>query len=142
MLILKKTIFILFKVIVSFIFIILIAYYNGILLVLKEDFGFQLTLYRFLSFLLVILFIIYPFINKKIFNKTLWMLFFLWFFSMRLPGIQFYFASDNCLDTGTCKEGLEVNTEYGLVRINKENCTKYNWEWLDKIKTCEIKNNS
>ena len=70
------------------------------------------------------------------------MLFFLWFFSMRLPGIQFYFASDNCLDTGMCKEGLEVNTEYGLVRINKENCTKYNWEWLDKIKTCEIKNNS
>lgn len=36
---------------------------------------------------------------------------------------------DFCLTTGNCAEGLKLNTEYGLIEINKENCLKYNWEW-------------
>ena len=47
---------------------------------------------------------------------------------------------DTCLDSSFCKEGLEINTEYGLVKINKENCLKYNWFWDDKKKNCNLKN--
>ncbi len=46
---------------------------------------------------------------------------------------------DFCLDTSICKEGLEINTEYGLIKINKENCLKYNWKWDDKNKYCNMR---
>lgn len=46
---------------------------------------------------------------------------------------------DFCLDTGICKTGLEVNTEYGLIEINKENCIRYNWEWIEESKMCNMK---
>lgn len=45
---------------------------------------------------------------------------------------------DICLDTSLCKEGLEVNTEYGLIKINKENCIKYNWKWIENSKMCNM----
>ena len=45
---------------------------------------------------------------------------------------------DTCLDSSFCKEGLEINTEYGLVKINKENCLKYNWFWDDEKKSCNL----
>ena len=53
----------------------------------------------------------------------------------------FYFfdEKDYCLDTNICKEGLSINTEYGLLKINKSNCLKYNWKWNDKFKTCNMK---
>lgn len=46
---------------------------------------------------------------------------------------------DVCLDIGLCKEGLPLNTEYGLITINKETCLKYNWEWRDDWKDCHIR---
>ncbi len=111
-------------------FILLIAYYNGILVALKTNYGIQLALYQLLSLLLIILFIIFPFIKEKIFNRILWILFFVWLFLIKLfPDIKNSFAIDTCLDTGICTDGLEINTEYGLVKINKENCIKYNWKW-------------
>lgn len=45
---------------------------------------------------------------------------------------------DSCLDIGICAQGLEINTQYGLVLINKENCLKYNWKWDEKTKSCNI----
>ncbi len=45
---------------------------------------------------------------------------------------------DYCLDTGKCIEGLEVNTEYGKVKITKENCLKYNWKWNEEKKWCDL----
>lgn len=30
-------------------------------------------------------------------------------------------SKDLCFDTGRCTEGLEVNTEHGKIKINKEN---------------------
>ena len=45
---------------------------------------------------------------------------------------------DFCLDTGICKEGIEINTEYGKVKINKSNCIKYNWQWDNKNETCKL----
>ncbi len=46
---------------------------------------------------------------------------------------------DACLDIGICKEGLQLNTEHGLITINKETCLKYNWEWRDDWKDCHIR---
>lgn len=45
---------------------------------------------------------------------------------------------DYCLDTGICKENLEVNTEIGRIIINKENCIKYKWDWNENEKYCKI----
>ena len=60
-----------------------------------------------------------------------------------LVGILFLFNTfDNdksfCLDSGICVEGLELNTEYGLVKINEENCKKYNWKWDAENKRCNV----
>lgn len=46
---------------------------------------------------------------------------------------------DFCLDTGICKEGLELNTEHGRIKINKENCLKHNWQWNAETKTCRLR---
>lgn len=45
---------------------------------------------------------------------------------------------DSCLDIGICKQGLEINTQYGVVTINEKNCAKYNWKWDKKTKSCNI----
>lgn len=51
------------------------------------------------------------------------------------------FTSDKdlCLDSGICKEGLEINTEYGFIKINEQNCRKYNWQWNFDNSECKIK---
>lgn len=47
--------------------------------------------------------------------------------------------SDYCIEDGDCEEGRIINTEkYGKVKINKENCLKYNWEWYEKQKYCKV----
>ena len=45
---------------------------------------------------------------------------------------------DFCLDTGICKERLDINTKYGKIKINKSNCLKHNWQWDDVNKTCKL----
>ena len=45
---------------------------------------------------------------------------------------------DICLDSGICREGLIINTQYGEISINKENCIKYNWLWNDEKRFCKI----
>lgn len=47
---------------------------------------------------------------------------------------------DTCLDASICKVGLEVNTKYGLIKINQKNCIKYGWIWDEKRKRCNMKN--
>ena len=46
---------------------------------------------------------------------------------------------DFCLDTGVCKENLQLNTEYGLITINEETCKKYNWKWDSKRRYCHTR---
>ena len=46
---------------------------------------------------------------------------------------------DSCLDTSICKQGLEVNTNHGLVEINYENCLKYDWKWIEETKSCDMR---
>lgn len=53
----------------------------------------------------------------------------------------FYVIKDDkdiCLDSGICKEGLDVNTQYGTITITKENCIKYNWFWNDEKRICKV----
>ena len=53
----------------------------------------------------------------------------------------FYVIKDDkdiCLDSGICREGLIINTQYGEISINKENCIKYNWIWNDEKRFCKI----
>jgi hypothetical protein len=53
----------------------------------------------------------------------------------------FYVIKDDkdiCLDSGICREGLIINTQYGEISINKENCIKYNWLWNDEKRFCKI----
>ena len=52
-----------------------------------------------------------------------------------------YYKSDLdfCLDTGSCKEGLIVNTEYGKIEINKQNCQQYDWSWDEEFQRCQLK---
>ena len=45
---------------------------------------------------------------------------------------------DFCLDSGICKENLQLNTEYGRITINEENCKKYNWKWDSKKRYCNV----
>ena len=45
---------------------------------------------------------------------------------------------DICLDSGICREGLIINTQYREISINKENCIKYNWLWNDEKRFCKI----
>lgn len=47
-------------------------------------------------------------------------------------------GKDFCLDTSICKENQKVNTEFGEILINKENCLKYNWKWDSKKKECNL----
>ena len=48
------------------------------------------------------------------------------------------FDKDVCLDSSICKAGLEINNEYGLIKVNKENSLKYKWFWDDKKKSCNL----
>lgn len=53
----------------------------------------------------------------------------------------FYVIKDDkdiCLDSGICREGLIINTQYGEFSINKENCIKYNWLWNNEKRFCKI----
>lgn len=46
--------------------------------------------------------------------------------------------SDYCIEDGDCEEGQEINTKYGLIKINEKNCLKYNWKWNEKRKECKL----
>ncbi len=46
---------------------------------------------------------------------------------------------DYCLDTGMCKQGLEINTEYGKIKIDRDVCIKYHWIWIENAESCRIK---
>ncbi len=73
---------------------------------------------------------------KKIFMIILFIfsIFVTMFFNYFLGNKDFSFDMD------IYPEGYEINTEYGLIKINKENCLKYNWKWLEKDKMCNMRN--
>ena len=50
-----------------------------------------------------------------------------------------YGELNTCGDMNICKEGKEMWTEHGLILVNKENCLKYNWEWYEETKKCNMR---
>ena len=66
------------------------------------------------------------------------------FIFILIGGVPLYIAeiagieSDYCIEDGDCKAGRTINTKYGKVFINKENCLQYNWRWNEKRNECKI----
>jgi len=124
-----KILLLIFKIVISLLLICYIIYLNFI----TSD---NTVLYNFISIVFILLIILNIF--KKIPKLNLLIIIVLWIIFNRLPFINQVFDKDTCLDTSICKEGLEINTEYGLIKINKENCLKYGWIWNDKKKSCNL----
>jgi len=117
------------KIVVSLLLIFYIIYLNFIA-------SGNVVLYCNLSIIFIILIILNIF--NKIPKLNLFLIIIFWIIINRLPFINKVFYKDTCLDSSICKEGLEVNTEYGLIKINKNNCLKYGWIWDEKIKSCNF----
>ena len=117
------------KIVVSLLLICYIIYLNFIA-------SGNVVLYCNLSIIFIILIILNIF--NKIPKLNLFLIIIFWIIINRLPFINKVFYKDTCLDSSICKEGLEVNTEYGLIKINKNNCLKYGWIWDEKIKSCNF----
>ncbi|MBQ4646769.1 MAG: hypothetical protein IJB79_05415 [Candidatus Gastranaerophilales bacterium] len=134
------------KIIIKIIFFILNSFFT-LLSVLEISFTGILTknVVHFLLFLITNLFFIfviwYSFLSKiTIWKKGILVIvgFLIFYFSFNIPGIKRANDLDTCLDIGICAQGLKINTEYGLAKINQENCLKYHWKWNEKSKSCYI----
>ena len=75
---------------------------------------------------------------NKIPKLNLFLIIIIWVIVNRLPFVNKVFDKNACLDSSICKVGLEVNTDYGLIKINKDNCLKYGWIWDDIRKSCNM----
>ena len=94
------------------------------------------VLYNLISVVFIILIILN--LYNKIPKLNLFLIIIFWIIINRLPFVNKVFDKDTCLDSSICKEGMEVNTEYGLIKINENNCLKYGWIWDEKIKSCNL----
>lgn len=134
--------YIIFCIISSF----FVMFHTLIILVhsIFADFDVQILLFIVFSVFMIASFWLLGFIRISIQVKILIFtaLFFLLLnyinISSKIPTISKILDKDICLDTGICKEGLEVNTNHGLVTINKENCIKYNWLWNEEKRYCNV----
>ena len=127
------------KIIIAIIFVLYIFYLNVI--VSTETSGQNaLLLYRIFSVILALFVLFYMFIKKAQIYRVLIVIFCCLIFFNNIPIFNNIFDKDFCLDNSKCREGLEVNTKYGLIKINEANCLKYNWNWDKKSKICTIKN--
>ena len=113
-----------------------------------KNFDFQIILFTFLSILLIIGLWALLFVKIKIYAKFLFFLLLLCVqfkyldISLFFPSVKKALDMEFCLDTRRCSEGLEVNTEHGKVKINKDNCLKYDWKWDDSRKWCNLNTGS
>ena len=96
----------------------------------------------FICFVFVMLFTAIIFLIRK----KIYLAFFismLFFFSHFLIWAKFskcincFYKTDTCLDTNRCEKGVILNTEYGLLEINEENCIKLKGVWINN-KVCEF----
>jgi len=59
-------------------------------------------------------------------------------FSHKMSYEEFQAKSD-CVEFGICKEGLEYTHNSNTFVINKENCIKYDFEWMEDINACYVR---
>lgn len=136
---LYKVLFTLLKLLFCFFITIFVVYSAAITSVGKFDW--QILLYEIFSIFTIIGIWIVAFAKVKKRTAIIYaLIFILWFgFLDLLPSVKKQLDIDDCLDSGTCAEGLFINTEYGKVEINKENCLKYNWTWNEEQQYCKLK---
>lgn len=124
---LLKVLFTLLKLLFCLFITLFVSYFALLIFVSKLDL--QILLYEIISIFMIIGVWIVAFIKVK--NRTVIiyaLIFIFWFvFLNTLPSVKKQIDIDGCLDSGDCAEGLFINTEYGKIEINKENCLKYNW---------------
>lgn len=53
----------------------------------------------------------------------------------------FWDDKDACLDSGWCKEGMQVNTENGCIIVNEKSCIQNNGIWKPNKKVCHFNKN-
>lgn len=101
----------------------------------------QINFYIWLSLLLPIFTWLIFFMKTGKIVKIVYLIILIIYFSSAnfLPSVKYQFDEDFCLDSAICSEGLELNTEYGKIKINKENCLKYGWGWNETKKQCDLK---
>ena len=123
------------KILLTFIFYLIISFslYISAVEVVNIYFG----IFFYITVVLFAAFTIYAVFKKRLYVLILTIL--LWFVLSFTIFFDIIFARDICLDTSVCDEGLQINTEYGLIEVNKENCEKYGWEWREKGKVCNMR---
>ena len=124
--ILYKVLFTLLKLLFCFFITIFVVYSVAIISVAKFDW--QILLYEIFSIFTIIGIWIVAFVKVKKRTAIIYaLIFILWFgFLDMLPSVKKQLDIDDCIDSGSCAEGLFINTEYGKIEITKENCQKYN----------------
>lgn len=55
------------------------------------------------------------------------------------PAYTKFVEINMCLDIGICAEGIKTKIDGNLVKINEENCKKYNRVWIEETLSCKIK---
>ncbi len=141
---LYKVLFTLLKLLFSFFITIFVLYSAAIIsagLCIDSKFDWQILLYEIFSIFTIIGIWIVAFVKVKKRTAIIYaLIFILWFgFLDMLPSVKKQLDIDDCLDSGSCAEGLFINTEYGKIEITKENCQKYNWTWNEERKYCKLK---
>jgi len=116
---------------------------------LRNGFDWQIVIYLIYLALIILgswaIPLSFFFIRKKIIKISIIFVYLILFISYfytysLLPSVKKQYDIDTCLDIGICSEGLEINTEYGRIKINKENCVKYGWKWDETRKWCNTRN--
>lgn len=120
-------------------FITLFVSYFAILVIISK-FDLQILLYEIISIFTIVGIWAVSFVKVKNRTTIIYAIIFIsWFVLLNtLPSVKKQIDIDDCLDSGSCSEGLFINTEYGKIEINKENCLKYNWTWNEERKYCQL----
>lgn len=136
---LYKVLFTLLKLLFCLFITIFVSYFAVLIIFYKFDL--QILLYEIFSIFTIIGIWIVAFEKVKKRTAIIYaLIFILWFgFLDMLPSVKKQLDIDDCLDSGSCAEGLFINTEYGKIEITKENCQKYNWTWNEERKYCKLK---
>ncbi len=145
-----KTLIRLFIIIIKLFLCLVITIFglfrDYIILAIPHEFSWQILFYLFFAVIAISGIWVILFKKTKKITKLIFLgLFITYFLSPKfLPSVMKTFQVDSCLSGGICTEGLEINTEHGRIEINRENCLKYNWQWNENRKWCDVrgKNNN
>ena len=130
-----KILSIICKILLTLIFYLIISF--SLYISAVEVVSVFLGIFFYVVVVSFVIFTIYAVFKKRLYVLILTIL--LWFVLSFTIFFDIIFARDVCLDTSVCDEGLQINTEYGLIEVNKENCEKYGWEWREKGKVCNMR---